>query len=352
MVVTRILKVDPQHPAPDVIEEAARLIRQGRLVAFPTETVYGLGADALNPEAVLALFEAKGRPPNDPVIVHIAELTWLARVAAQIPRIAEELAERFWPGPLTLILPKAATVPDLVTAGLPTVAVRVPAHPVALALIRAADTPVAAPSANLFGHTSPTTAEHVRADLDGKIDLILDGGPSWIGVESTVLDLSAPQPVILRPGGVPREALEEVLGSLEIARRAMKGDQAAKSPGLLARHYSPRANLVLLVGPREAALEYMARRATELTAQGRRVGLLVTLEDAKDLKVEGVDVELLGTAEDPEAIARGLYRALRSLDSRGVEVILARDMGTRGILLAVHDRLSRAAAQVVVLSEE
>jgi L-threonylcarbamoyladenylate synthase len=351
MVVTRVLRVDPHNPEPAAIEEAAKLIREGRLVAFPTETVYGLGADALNPEAVHSLFEAKGRPANDPVIVHIADPLWLTRVAAEVPEVAARLAERFWPGPLTLILPKAPLVPDVVTAGLPSVAVRVPAHPVALALLRAADTPIAAPSANRFGHTSPTTAEHVMADLGGKIDLILDGGPSWIGVESTVLDLSQPEPAILRPGGVPMEALEEVLGPLRVAGKVLEDGQAAPSPGMLARHYSPRANLILVVGPREAALEYIERRARELSIQGVKVGILATLEDAQALKTEA-EVESLGTGQDPSAVAQRLYMALRALDGRAVQVIFARDLGTHGLLLAVHDRLTRAATQVVVLSEE
>ncbi len=352
MPVTRTVKVDPQHPDPAVIEEAAELIRRGGLVAFPTETVYGLGADALNPQAVRALFEAKGRPPNDPVIVHIAERSWLSRVAVEVPEVAQRLAERFWPGPLTLILPKGPQVPEIVTAGFPTVAVRLPSHPVALALIRAADTPIAAPSANRFGHTSPTTAEHVKADLDGKIDLILDGGPSWIGVESTVLDLSTPRPLILRPGGVPREALEPVLGPVEVAERTVEEGQAAPSPGLLARHYSPRANLILVVGPKGAATDYIARRARALAQEGRRVGILATEEDQQAYPPEGFDVELLGREDDPAAVARNLYTALRALDGLGAEIILCRDLGTQGLLLAVHDRLVRAASQVVVLSEE
>ncbi len=352
MTITRVIKVDPRSPDPQAVAEAARLIRTGGLVAFPTETVYGLGADALNAEAVRRLFQAKGRPPNDPVIVHLADEGWLTCVASHVPPMAFRLARRFWPGPLTLILPKAASVPDMVTAGLPTVAVRVPSHPVALALIRAADTPVAAPSANLFGHTSPTTAEHVLADLEGKIDLILDGGATWIGVESTVLDLTGDQPQILRPGGVPREALMELLGEVKVARKRIAEGQPAVSPGLLERHYSPRARLILVIGPREAALQYMLLRIEELTKEGSKVGVLVPEEDLSHFEGRASAVQSLGPAHDAAAVARALYSSLRALDGRRVDVIFTRDLGTEGLFLAVHDRLTRAASQTVLLTEE
>jgi L-threonylcarbamoyladenylate synthase len=242
-----ICPVDARDPDPRLIAEAAAIIRAGGLVAFPTETVYGLGADGLNPAAVARIFEAKERPSTDPLILHIAEPETLLQLVREAPPVALELARRFWPGPLTLVLPKQPGVPDIVTAGLATVAVRMPAHPVALALIRAARTPIAAPSANRFGRTSPTTARHVQDDLGDRIDLILDAGPTPIGVESTVLDLTRPVPTILRPGGLPREALEGLLGPVAVQTHLAEGPMP--SPGLLPKHYAPRAPMILVIGP-------------------------------------------------------------------------------------------------------
>lgn len=345
---TQILQVDAAEPAPEAIERAAELIRRGRLVAFPTETVYGLGADALNPQAVARIFAAKERPPQDPIIVHVSEAAELERVARQVPPMAWSLVERFWPGPLTLVLPRAQAVPDVVTAGGDTVGVRCPRHAVALALIRAARTPIAAPSANRFGRTSPTSAEHVLQDLGGRFDLLLDSGPTPVGVESTVLDLTRPQPAILRPGGVPREALEEILGPVELAARAGPADQALPSPGLLRSHYAPQAKMLLFVGPRPRMLEALRGQARELLAQGKRVGVLLAQEDLPFLEGEGVVAQSLGPEGDLERVARNLFTAMRILDALGVEVILARDFGAAGLGLAVRDRLTRAAGGRVV----
>ena len=342
-----LLPVSPVQPEEDKIRLAAEVIRRGGLVAFPTETVYGLGADALNPEAVARIFAAKKRPLYDPIIVHIAGVGDLPRVTRQVTPQARQLAEAFWPGPLTLILPQAEAVPTSVTAGRDTVAVRCPDHAVALALIRVAGTPIAAPSANLFGHTSPTTAQHVLDDLGEQVELILDAGPTPIGVESTVLDLTQPVPTILRPGGLPREALEAVLGEVALLGRIEPADEGLPSPGLLPRHYAPRAQLLLFVGSAEALLTAMGEWARTLTRAGRRVGVLIADED-RALLPEPVIVQRVGLADDLDSVARNLFAALRALDGQGVEVILARDFGTAGLGLAVRDRLSRAAGGQVI----
>ncbi|MGQ9710651.1 MAG: L-threonylcarbamoyladenylate synthase [Anaerolineae bacterium] len=341
-----IYSVDPQNPDPHLIAQAAAVIRAGGLVAFPTETVYGLGADGLNPAAVARIFEAKERPPTDPLILHIAESEALLQLVREAVPVALELARHFWPGPLTLVLPKQPVVPDIVTAGLATVAVRMPAHPVALALIRAARNPIAAPSANRFGHTSPTTAQHVQDDLGDRIDLILDAGPTPIGVESTVLDLTRPVPTILRPGGLPREALEDILGPVVVQARLEEGPMP--SPGLLPKHYAPRAPMILIIGPpprmRATLRELVARYAT----QGHRIGLLIAEEDRAATADLPAEIAVLGSEGDLETVARRLYEGLRELDSRRLSLIIARDFGDQGLGLAVRDRLIRAAGGNIV----
>lgn len=344
--MTRVLKVDAQNPDPRLLEEAAAVLRQGGLVAFPTETVYGLGADALNPKAVARIFGVKGRPVSDPLIVHIGEREGLFQVAREVPETALRLAEYWMPGPLTLVLPRRPEVPDIVTAGKTTVAVRMPAHPVALGLIRAAGTPVAAPSANRFGHTSPTRAEHVLEDLGGAIEMVLDAGPTPIGVESTVLDLTRDPPVILRPGGAPREALEALLGiPLRVAEPA-RCEKDVRSPGMLPRHYAPeKSELWLFLGPEAKARRWFQDTLGTLYRQGRRGGLLLYEEDRNTLEVlPDVPVALLGPASRPQEVARRLFSALRDLEGR-VDVILARDLPAEGLGLAVRDRLRRAASR-------
>ena len=341
-VTTRVLTPDAAG-----IAMAAGMLRGGGLVAFPTETVYGLGGDALSPAAVARIFAAKGRPAADPLIVHLAAQADLAQVVAAVSPVASALAAAFWPGPLTLILPRGPAVPLAVTAGGDSVAVRVPAHPVARALIASAGTPLAAPSANRFGHTSPTDAAHVLADLAGRIDAVIDGGATMIGVESTVLDLTTPVPTLLRPGGVSLEALRAFLGAVEVAGRAAP-DATLRSPGLMERHYAPECALWLVVGPQAGARAWLRERATQELAAGRRVGLLVPDEDAAQLAALGADVEALGPAGELEAVARRLYAALRALDARQPDLILARDLGEAGLARAIGDRLARAAAGRVV----
>jgi L-threonylcarbamoyladenylate synthase len=343
-IATRMLTVDPADPEPDAIAAAAGVLRAGGLVAFPTETVYGLGANALDAAAVERIYAAKGRAREDPCIVHIADIAELRRVTTVDPADLKPLTSAFWPGPLSLVLPRADAVPPIVTAGRPTVAVRMPAHPVALALIRAADLPVAAPSANTFMHTSPTTAEHVWDDLAGRIELILDGGPTSVGVESTVVDLTGPTPTVLRPGGVSLEDLLVVLGEV---RQRPSGTPAVgdlASPGLFAKHYAPHADLLLLDGARGRVLAAIQRRAAELTAQGTPVGVLLTDEERRSLDLPaGVVVASLGSTSDVEGVARRLFAALRELEAAGVRVILAHTVEEAGIGRAIRDRLLRAA---------
>lgn len=338
---TTVLKVDPLVPEPDAIARAADVLCAGGLVAFPTETVYGLGGNALDQLAVRGIYAAKQRDPSDPCIVHVASANDLPRVARVTSRAVARLAAACWPGPLSLVLPKSDAVPDVVTAGQPTVAVRVPDHAVALALIRAAGVPVAAPSANLFMHTSPTTAEHVLDDLNGRIDLLLDGGPTRVGVESTILDLTRTPPVLLRPGGVALELLRELLD--EVAVRTPNGAPGIIAPGMMAKHYAPRARVELVEEPRTAALAQIAARARELTQNGEHVGLLLPAGELEDLSLPGLERFSLGNAEDLEAVAQSLYAGLRRLDALGVDVILARALGEDGLARAILDRLTRAA---------
>jgi L-threonylcarbamoyladenylate synthase len=329
------------------IRHAAMLLRAGELVAFPTETVYGLGADATNARAVEAIFAAKRRPYSDPIIVHVADTDWLERVARDLPRETRALAERFWPGPLTLVLPRASNIPAVVAAGGNTLGVRLPAHPVALALIREADVPIAAPSANRFMHTSPTTADHVLADLDGRIACILDGGPTPVGVESTVVDLTVDPPRLLRPGGTPLEALREVLPDLRVGADFTKpGSVAAtpaRAPGQMLRHYAPATPLVVYDGSGSAALVALLTDASAAVASGQRVAALVPDEEAPALQAAGAEVVALGPVADLNAIARGLYAALRQADALRADRLLVHTFGDAGLGLALGDRLRRAA---------
>ncbi len=346
-----LVKVNPLQPEREAIREAAAVIRRGGLVAFPTETVYGLGADALNPQAVARVFAAKRRPACDPLIVHIADIKDIGGVVRTTPPQTEILSRVFWPGPLTLVLPRAETVPMSVTAGLETVAVRMPAHPVALALIREAGTPIAAPSANLFGRPSPTTAQHVLDDLGEQVDLILDGGTTFIGLESTVLDLSGEQPTILRPGGTSHEALSAVLGQVVVKAGAplpRDGEGGLPSPGLMEKHYSPRARLILFQGAEQKMLAAMRERLAELLAGGKRVGLLIASEDKAVFADYPVNIADLGSRDDLNLVAARLFAAMRALDAQEVDVILARGFGSAGLGLAIEDRLTKAAGGQVV----
>lgn len=322
---------------PKAMETAAQILKNGGLVGIPTETVYGLAANALDGKAVAKIFAAKGRPMDNPLIVHICEFDQIYRLVKTVPESAKQLAARFWPGPLTMILPKAEIIPDEVSAGLPTVAVRFPSHPAAQAIIRAAGLPLAAPSANLSGHPSPTTAEHVRNDLSGKIDAVLDGGSCGVGVESTVVTLATDPPRLLRPGGITLEQLRSVLGEVVLDPAVLhplaEGVRAA-SPGMKYKHYAPKANVVILDGGFEAYKAYVNAHA----APG--VAALCYNGDERDLRVPAV---CYGGEEDCGEQARELFDALRRLDEMQAKTVYARCPEPKGVGLAVYNRLIRAA---------
>lgn len=350
-MMTRVLTVDPARPDPAAIEEAAAALKDGKLVAFPTETVYGLGAHALNPSAVQKIFEAKGRPATDPLIVHIAHIGQVGQCAMGMPPAARKLALTFWAGPLTLVLRKKPEVPSLVTAGLDTVALRVPAHRVARALMETAGIPIAAPSANRFSRPSPTTAQHVLADLDGKVDLILDGGPTDIGLESTIVDFTVDPPVLRRPGGITLEQIQEHLPDVVAQSAASDGTSPQVAPGQLIRHYAPSATMTVYEGDAGAVVARIAADTRTAVAQGDRVGILAPEEDLAALApllapvaARGrVEVQPIGSRADLDRSARELFGSIRTLDATGVSLILASSPGREGLARAIHDRLTRAA---------
>lgn len=357
-VTTRVLKVDAVRPDPAIIDEAAAALREGKLVAFPTETVYGLGANALDESAVAKIFVAKERPATDPLIVHIAHIGQLGSFAATIPSGARLLGLSFWAGPLTLILPKRSAIPDIVTAGLPNVALRVPIHRVARALVEMAGVPIAAPSANRFSRPSPTTADHVRADLDGRVDLILDAGPSDIGLESTIVDFTVAPPVVRRHGGVSLERLREVLPEIESGSAYGAVTAAQPAPGQFLRHYAPRSPLTLYVGDIGRVTDRLGKDIRTQVASGKRVGLLALEEDllalAPALAAQAASGRVVtrpyGARSDVERSAKELFMALRSLDQEDLDAIFATAPDPEGLGRAIRDRLERAAEGNVILA--
>jgi L-threonylcarbamoyladenylate synthase len=335
-VKTLVLRVSSDNPEELSISQAVKVLRAGGLVAFPTETVYGLGADAMNPKAVENVFQAKGRPSDNPLIVHVGEPSQVEKFARQVPELGRRLAEKFWPGPLTLVVPRHDAVSDKVTAGLDTVAIRMPDHPVALAMLRSFDGGVVAPSANLSGSPSPTTADHVFHDLEGRIDLILDGGSTRIGVESTVVDVTVDPPIILRQGGLTEEMIRETIGDIAITQSQ---DLLKRSPGTRYRHYAPKAKLVLV---RKGDSTNLARLAEEFHADGQLIGVIAhTLKKPKMTNI-GFWEEVNG---DPAEFAKSLFGLLRDLDEKGVAVIVVEMLDESGIGRAVMDRLKKAAVQ-------
>ncbi len=336
---TKILEMNPKRIDLAKIRIAAEEIKKGNLVAFPTETVYGLGADALNEKAVTKIFQAKRRPFNDPLIAHIADIKELHRLSVQVPPVAFKLAKVFWPGPLTLVLKKSELVSDIVTAGLDTVAVRMPEDNIALSLIREAKTPIAAPSANLFGRTSPTTAQHVADDLDGKIEMIIDGGKTKVGVESTVLDVTVEPVQLLRAGGISVEKLKEVIGQVKISKELEEG---FRSPGMLNSHYSPQARLILAEEKGESQVEEVRQLASEYKAKGFKVGIMAK-EENQD-KYCGFEVKVIGKGSELNICAANLFSILRSFDKEGFEIIIAEGLEEHDLGLAIMERLRKAAA--------
>ncbi len=337
---TQLIHIDRDNPQQQLVDLAGSLLAQGSLVAIPTETVYGLAANALDEQAVCAIFAAKGRPQDNPLIVHIADMDDLAPLVANLPSQAKMLAEAFWPGPLTIILPRAKSVPDVVSAGLDTVAVRMPSHPVARAIIRAAGVPLAAPSANRSGSPSPTTAEHVMQDMDGIIPLVVNGGACGVGVESTVLSLADGTPVILRPGVITKEQLEGVIGAVDVDSGVLarvSDAVKASSPGMKYKHYAPRAKVYMVEGESERFCNYVNTKLDAIA--------LCFEEDNPKLTIDYVNY---GAQDDSYSQARSLFDALRELDRRGATIVYARAPKKTGVGLAVYNRLLRAAGFDVI----
>ncbi len=352
---TRYLSMDPKLPNLSHLQQAAEILRKGGLVAFPTETVYGLGADALNPEAVEKIFIAKGRPNDTPLIVHVANPKDIKPLVRKIPDVATTLMELFWPGPLTLIFPKSDLVPNSVSAGLDTVGIRIPAHPVALALLKAARIPIAAPSANLSGRPSPTSATHVLKDLNGKIDAIIDGGKTSVGLESTVLDITGQVPTILRPGGVTYEQLEEVLGHVEMDPALIQPELNAalkpRAPGMKYTHYAPRAEIWIVVGTEEQVAKKLKSLVDENRAAGKRVGIMSTEEMlffSREYNPNPDHWEILGSKDDLTGIATRLFQALRNCDRYHLDIVFTQTLPETGIGVAIMNRLHKAAGGKII----
>jgi L-threonylcarbamoyladenylate synthase len=350
MKETLMLKVDPEEPDKTKIQTAAKIIRKGGLVAFPTETVYGLGADALNPAAVLALFEAKKRPLDNPPIVHVADPKEVYRLVEEVPPKAKVLMDKFWPGPLTLIFKRSSIVPLVTVASLETVAIRMPKHKVALELIRQSSCPIAAPSANLAGKPSPTTAQHVYVDLNGRINAILDGGPTNIGVESTVIDLSVDPPMLLRPGGTTFETLKNVLNDMKLHAFVHAEEELSlpefRSPGMKHKHYAPKAEVILVEGNLPAVIAKVKEIAESYRLKDKKVGILATDETQAFYKAYAV--KSLGSRFNLATIAQNLFRLLREIDAENVDVIITEGVSSEGLGLAVMNRLRKASAYHII----
>lgn len=348
-MITKIVKVTEEQIRQDdskavhEIRKAGEIIKNGGLVAFPTETVYGLGGDALNPESSGKIYKAKGRPSDNPLIVHISKLEDLNVITEDVPEIGHVLARHFWPGPLTMIFKKSEKVPKETTGGLDTVAVRMPRHRTALALIREAGGFIAAPSANISGRPSPTLAKYVQEDMDGRIDMIIDGGIIEIGLESTIIDLTEEIPIILRPGFITREMLEAVIGTVRIDQTLMDGDslQIPKAPGMKYRHYAPKGELTIVDGEPDHVADYINNTYHNCHNAGKKVGVIATQENLGRYQADCV--KCIGRRQDEEGIAKELYRILREFDDEETEVILSESFHTTGMGQAIMNRLLKAA---------
>ena len=335
---TKIIKINPNKINFEKINKAAEEIRKGNLVAFPTETVYGLGADVFNEKAISKIFIAKKRPFNDPLIVHIADIKELELLSNKVTQVALKLAEAFWPGPLTLVMKKSPSVSNLVTSGLDTVAVRMPNNKIALNLIRRSNTPIAAPSANLFGRTSPTDAWHVADDLEGNIEMIIDGGRTRVGVESTVVDTTTAPVQLLRAGGITVEQLRTVIGEIKIGEKLQK---SFRSPGMMDSHYSPKAKLILVDKKGEIQIKEVFKQAMIYRAQGFRVGIMAKEENKE--KYEGFEVKIIGKGSELKKCAANLFSILRDFDKEKFDVIIAESLEKYGLGLAIMERLKKAS---------
>lgn len=350
---TKIFKIDANADSftsqeEKALQEAGQIIKAGGLVAFPTETVYGLGGDGLNKESSRKIYAAKGRPSDNPLIIHIANMEALPYIVEEITPEACKIAEAFWPGPLTMILKKSENVPVETTGGLQTVAVRMPSNPVACKLIEYGGGYIAAPSANLSGRPSPTVAKYVVEDMDGRIDMIIDGGEVGIGLESTIIDLTVTPPQILRPGYITQEMLNEVLGQVDVDRTILSNTtgQAPKAPGMKYRHYAPRGELTIVAGEAEQVVEFINGEIVELAQKGKKVGVIASAENQECYHAQLV--KCVGSREDEEAIAHNLYRILREFDDEGTEVIFSESFAEGTLGQAIMNRLLKAAGHKLI----
>lgn len=346
---TKIVTVKKNNIDQEIIKEAAKIINDGGLVVFPTETVYGIGADALNDSAVDKIFKAKERPGDNPLIVHIASMEELNVLVSEIPENAKKLADKFWPGPMTMILKKSSIMSDKITAGLDTVAVRLPANEIALELIKISQKPIAAPSANTSGKPSPTEASHVVEDLMGKVDMIIDGGNTFIGLESTVVDMTTDIPMILRPGKITKEDIESVLGKCEYDPAIIKSSEKIipKSPGQKYRHYSPIAEVVLYKGTIENMAERINKDYDEMLKEGKSAGILSTVQTESKY---GEKIKIcLGDRTKPLSISSNLFKSLRKFDEMGVDIILAEAVDESGLGKAIMNRMGKAASKTITV---
>jgi len=347
-MITKYIKINSLQQAEDMLEleEAAKALKNGSLVAFPTETVYGLGANALDREAVRSIFAAKGRPSDNPLIVHIAEIDMLRLLVQKITPDVEKLTEAFWPGPLTLVMKKTPVVPDEITAGLDTVAVRMPDHPVALKLIEKSGVPVAAPSANRSGKPSPTLAKHVAEDMDGRISYIIDGGPCRVGLESTVLDMTVDPPSILRPGGITPEMVKDVAGAVRLDANLVKSTEKPKSPGMKYTHYAPAGDVYVVAGKQEEVSEWINRKMSQDRKSGFSCVVIAAAEHLK--RYPAGSVISYGSICDPDEVASNIFRLFRDCDSNGTEKIYVESIPKEGIGLAVMNRIEKAAGGKII----
>lgn len=343
-----IAAMTAEHLDKEAIKHAGEILKNGGLVAFPTETVYGLGGNALDPAASVKIYAAKGRPSDNPLIVHIADIESLDRIVTEVPEKARILAGKYWPGPLTMIFPRAESVPLETTGGLDSVAVRFPSDKIAMELIRAAGGYVAAPSANTSGRPSPTTAQHVMEDLGDAIDMIIDGGPVGIGLESTIVDFTEEIPVVLRPGYISLEMLQETLGEVRMDKGLIQPDSGIrpKAPGMKYRHYAPKADLAIVEGPEDAVVEYINRNTAKAEAEGMQVGIIAAQETVSRYP-RGI-VKCIGSREEEETIAHNLYEVLREFDQCQVNCIYSEAFYTPRMGQAIMNRLLKAAGHKII----
>ena len=348
-IKTKIVKMDPDNIDYNIIKEAADIINNGGIVVFPTETVYGIGADALNDEAVDKIFKAKGRPQDNPLIVHIAEFDELYDLAKEVPENAKLLAEKYWPGPLTMILYKKDILSDKITAGLDTAAIRLPENKIALALIKVSKKPIAAPSANTSGKPSPTEACHVIEDLMGKVDMIIDGGSTYIGIESSVVDMTGEIPMILRPGGITKEDIVSVLGECDYDPAIIKSEEkiVPKSPGQKYRHYHPKATVILYKGTEENIACKINEDYEQLASEGNKVGIMSTVQTEK--YYAGKTTICCGDRTNLITISSNLFKDLRNFDHMGMDIILAEAVDEHGLGKAIMNRLGKASNKTVIV---